>query len=173
MHKVQVHQIHDKKKADLPLFQGLNQKLADVRQRAFDFFQARNPDTGNSLEDWFRAEKEVFGDCAAEFSDIGKAYEMRVTLPGFAAKNVDVTVSPDEVVVHARTNQKHEHSDKSVVWSEFESRDVLRSFQLPGAVEDGTVAATLEDGILRIVAPKVAAVGPVEVKPKAIAAHAA
>jgi len=129
-------------------------------------FEGRGRESGHDLEDWFKAERELLGWPAAELSEKNSAYEIRITLPGFEAKDVEVTATPTEVVVHAATKEEKKTQKGKVLWTEFGSNDVYRRFEIPNRINVNKVTATLQDGILRISAPETA-------KSKAVSATAA
>jgi HSP20 family protein len=87
---------------------------------------------------------------------------MRIALPGFEAKEVEVTAAPSDIVVHAATKQEKRGEKDNVLWTEFGSNDVYRRFELPNSIVADKVTANLENGLLRINAPEIA-------KPKATA----
>ena len=78
----------------LPVFEEIEKRLEGVRQRAFDLFQNRGREIGHALDDWLKAEHEVFGWPAAEMTETDGKYEVELTLPGFDAKQVQVTATP-------------------------------------------------------------------------------
>ena len=94
------------------------------------------------------------------------AYEIQIALPGFEVKEVEVTATPTEVLVHAATKEERKTQKGAVLWTEFGSNDVYRRFQVPNPINVDKVTATLENGILKINAPEA-------VKPKEIKAAAA
>jgi HSP20 family protein len=98
-------------------------------------------------QDW------IFGAAKAELAEKDNAYQIQVALPGFDAKDVQVTAATREIVVHATTQAHKSETSPTVVWSEFGSSEVLRRFELPQPVALDKVCATLEKGILRITAP--------------------
>jgi HSP20 family protein len=93
------------------------------------------------------------------------AYRAEVTLPGFEAKDIEVTVTPTEIIVHAATKEQKQSEKESVLWAEFGSNDVYRRFGLPNPISVDKVTANLENGILRVNAPEIP-------KPKAVPATA-
>jgi HSP20 family protein len=138
----------------LPVFRELDERMHAVRELAFDLFARRGGTAGRELEDWVAAERQVLGWPAAELTERNGAYEVEVTLPGFAAKDVEITATPTEVIVHAAATRQRDGNDATIIWSELEQSEVYRRFDLPTAVKAGDITATLDNGILRVVAPK-------------------
>lgn len=155
-------QLANEGERDLPVFSELAQRMDAVRQRAFEMFAERGGTEGRDLDDWIAAEHEVLGWPAAELKEANGAFQVDVTLPGFAAKDVEVTATPTELIVHAASTQERKGEDEYVVWSEFGSNDVYRRFGFPRSVVVDKVTATLENGILKVMAPKAEALAPQE-----------
>ena len=177
MSRVQVTRTHESRPA-LPVFAELSRLMGEVERRAFSRFQGRGRRAGSSQEDWTAAEHEVLGWPAAELCEVDGRYEMALTLPGYTAGEVEVTASPREVVVHASTAGRRERAARGrdedggtpanghkgegqtgngharVLWSEFGSNDVWRRFALAAPIDVDQVTARLENGMLRVRAPR-------------------
>ncbi len=156
MPQVAVTKVKDTEEKTLPVFGEISKRLEAVPQRAFDLFEKRGRELGREWEDWFKAEHELFGSPAAELAEKDTAYELEIALPGFEAKDVEVTATPNEVIVHAATEKEKQTQKDNVLWTEFGSNDVYRRFDVPNAVNVDQVTAKLDNGILRVNAPKVA-----------------
>lgn len=150
---------------DLPVFSELARRMDAVRQRAFEMFSERGGAEGHDLDDWIAAEHEVLGWPAAELTEADGAFEVDVTLPGFAAREVEVTATPSELIVHAAATHEAKGEDEMIVWSEFGSNDVYRRFAFPVSVDADKVTATLDKGILKVRAPKNGAMAAAEPLP--------
>ena len=165
MPQVAVEKVNDTGKT-LPIFEKIAQRLEAVQRRAFELFEKRGRELGHEVEDWLKAEHELLGWPAAELTEKDGAYEIQIALPGFEVKEVEVTATPTEVLVHAATKEEKKAQKGDVLWTEFGSNDVYRRFQVPNPINVDKVTATLENGILKINAPEA-------VKPKEIKAAAA
>jgi len=157
MHNVAVQKAEKTEGKPLPIFEAIEKRLDDVRRRAFDLFEKRGRELGHELDDWLKAEHEIWGWPAAELAEKDSKYEVEMTLPGFDPKEVQVTVTPSEIIVHAESKHEKKTEEEHVVWSEFRSNDVYRRFGLPAAIDVDKTTATLENGMLHIVASKTAA----------------
>lgn len=141
-------------KSDLPVYESFLRRMDAVRQRAFELFEHRGGIPGQELDDWISAEHELMGWPKAELREKDSKYEMDVTLPGFAAGDIEVTATPAEVLVHASNERRSSSKDEKVVWSEFSNAEVFRRFVLPDAINPDGVTAQLEDGVLHLRAPR-------------------
>jgi HSP20 family molecular chaperone IbpA len=167
MSNVAIQKVDDQAPKTQPVFAEIGKRLEGVRRRAFELFERRGCELGHAVEDWLKAEHEVFGWPAAEMAEKDKEYELQLALPGFDAKELQVTVSPLEVIVHAETKSEKKSEEPSVIWTEFSSNDVYRRFEMPQPIDVEKTRAILDKGILRITAPKT---GAAEQKPIAVAA---
>ncbi|MBZ5677810.1 MAG: Hsp20 family protein [Acidobacteriia bacterium] len=156
MAQVAVTKVNDAEKKTLPVFGEIAKRLDAVQRRAFDLFEKRGRELGHELEDWLKAEHELFGWPAAELAEKNGAYEIGITLPGFEAKDVEVTATPGELIIHAATQKEQKTEKDNVLWTEFGSNDVYRRFDVPNAINVDQVTAKLDNGILRVIAPKIA-----------------
>jgi HSP20 family protein len=150
----------------LPIFEEIGKRLDAVRQNAFELFEKRGRELGHALDDWLKAEHLVLGWPAAELAEIDSKYEVELTLPGFEAKEVQITATPSEIIVHAACNAEKEEARK-IVWTEFGSNDIYRQFEMPQPIDVEKIHASLDKGMLHITATKAQAAKP---KPMEVAA---
>jgi len=140
----------------LPVFSEMEKRVEAIRTKAWELFERRGLELGRDLEDWLRAERETLGWPAAEMEETGDKYEIKVTLPGFEAKEVQVTAAPGEVIVHAASTHEEKGEKGKVVWTEFGSNDVYRRFEMPQNIDTEKTSANLDNGILKITTAKLA-----------------
>jgi HSP20 family protein len=157
MPEVNIQKVKDPANHNLPVFADIAKRFDTVRQRAHELFERRGGEVGRALDDWFTAERELFGWTAAELSEKGNAYEIEFTLAGFDPKEVQVTATPVEIVVRAASKEERKGEKGNVLWSEFGSKDVCRRFELPSPIETDKVTAALDKGVLHVKAPKAVA----------------
>lgn len=157
MSTISIQKATQQEKTTLPVFAEIHKRFEDVQRRAQDLFRLRGGENGKDLEDWLRAERDILGESKAELCETDHAYEVEVALPGFEAKDVEVTATEDEIAIHAAAERRDEKKDgKKVVWTEFGSREVYRCFHLPRNTDTGKITAKLDKGLLRIHAPRAA-----------------
>ncbi len=89
-------------------------------------------------------------------SEDEKAYKISAELPGIDAKDIDVSVSGDTLVLKGEKRQEKEEKDKNYHFSERAYGSFQRSFQLPPSVDRDKVAADFSKGVLTITLPKTA-----------------
>jgi HSP20 family molecular chaperone IbpA len=157
MSEVTIHR--PEKAVGKSLFTEVAETLEAIKNRAFELFEKRGRAPGFELDDWFNAEQELFRVPNAEMKETDAEFTLEVDVAGFEDDAIRVSAVPGEIVVKADFERKGK--------TDFESKSLFRRFEM-GTFDADKVAATVDKGILRIVAPKVVA-KPVAVKPIASA----
>jgi len=127
-----------------------------IRTQAFGIFQRRNGGNGSDLDDWLQAEREVVWSPASELVDNKKEFRARIALPGFDAKDIQVSALPDALVIQADANHTHEGKSGDVCFCEFSAKQLFRRLPLPTSIDVDKVTASVDKGILEVTAPKAA-----------------
>lgn len=151
----------------------------DVRRKAFDSFLTRGEKFGSDLEDWFKAERELFRLPESEMKETETEFQIRAAVPGFKADDLHVQVLPELIVIEGKVETKPAEAEKveaktpetrtpetkvtpevvkpegeKLHFSEFESKRLFRQYKLAAPIDVKEVQATLDAGILKIVARK-------------------
>jgi len=92
-----------------------------------------------------------------DMSEDEKAYKISAELPGLDAKDVEVSVSGDRLVLKGEKRQEHEEKNKNYYHSERTYGSFQRSFELPASVDRDKIAADFSKGVLTITLPKTVA----------------
>lgn len=153
MTPIAIHRFEDQETMSPTLLERAKAMVETIRRRAFELFERRHGAKGSEMEDWLQAERDVTWS-PAELVDEEKAFKARVELPGFEAKDIDVTATPDAILIRAESAHTHEGCDGNVCFCEFSGRNVFRQFDLPSPVDVGKVTASVDKGILQVTAPK-------------------
>lgn len=128
-----------------------------IRQRAFDLFQSRKGGNGSDRDDWLQAERDVAWSPDSELIDDQKEFRARVAVPGFDAKDIQVSAVPDALFIQADETHSHEGKSGDVCFCEFSEKKLFRRLDLPASIDVDKVTASLDKGILEITAPKATA----------------
>ena len=91
---------------------------------------------------------------AIDMSEDEKAYKITAELPGIDAKDIDVSVTGDTLVLKGEKRQEREEKEKNYHFSERAYGSFQRAFELPGSVDRNKVAADFSKGVLTITLPK-------------------
>lgn len=155
MATIAVQKVKEVETASLPIFDEMRRMLGDVERKAFDLFQHRGASLGHALEDWLQAERETLAAPPAELTETPGGFALRMAIPGFSAKQVQVTATPQELIVKAEHPAQEAAVDAQVCWSELpKNGKACRRVPLPAAIDIGKVTASLDDGMLLIKAAK-------------------
>jgi HSP20 family protein len=93
---------------------------------------------------------------AIDMSEDEKSYKISAELPGIDAKDIDVSVSGDMLVLKGEKRQEKDEKDKNYHFSERAYGSFQRAFELPSSVDRDRVAADFSKGVLTITLPKTA-----------------
>jgi HSP20 family protein len=97
-----------------------------------------------------------FATPAVDASVDDKTYKITAELPGLDEKNIEVTLSGDELILKGEKRQDKEERDQSFYVSERAYGTFRRSFHLPENVDRDKIAADFTKGVLTITIPKTA-----------------
>jgi HSP20 family molecular chaperone IbpA len=149
--RISITAIHNPEEASSALFGQTDHHLQEVRHRAFDYFQQRGEVWGKDWDDWLRAEREVLWKPSAEMFENTVAIVLRVAVPGFGPKSIQITATPHSLLVEGTEPHQHEGVEVRLHFCEFGQR-LFRRFDLPARIDPNQVSATLDKGILEIFA---------------------
>ena len=153
MNTVSVLKIRDRNQPG-PFLQDTLSLLNDVRARAFELFQRRGGTPGNDVDDWLKAESEIFQIPKMEFAEKDGEYEIELRVPGFEAKDIHIAALPDALIVEGDVHQERRRTEGNMHVNEYSERKVFRNIPLPEPVDVDHVSATLDHGLLRLKAGK-------------------
>ncbi|MEQ1885470.1 MAG: Hsp20 family protein [Bryobacteraceae bacterium] len=151
---VEVQRISDAAQAPVSLVEEMRSIAHRIEERAFQLFEGRGGEFGRDLEDWLQAERDVLGDAASEMTESEDGFQLKIALPGFDGKDVQVTAMPRELVVEANSSHKNEGVEGGVTHSEFSSSKIFRKFGFAEDIDVDRVTAKLEQGFLEVDAKK-------------------
>jgi HSP20 family protein len=98
----------------------------------------------------------TFAAPAIDMSEDEKAYKISAELPGIDAKDIDVSVTGDMLVLKGEKRQEKEEKDKNYHFSERSYGSFQRAFELPASVDRNKVSADFSKGVLTVTLPKTA-----------------
>jgi HSP20 family molecular chaperone IbpA len=149
--RIAITRILDQEEASSTLWAETERSFEVVRHRAWDYFQRRGQAAGKDWEDWLRAERDLLWKPQAEMFENHRNIVVRMAAPGFDAASIQVTASPRALLVQGREMHCHSGLETRLHFCEFGER-LFRLFDLPAPIDPNSVAATLDKGILEIVA---------------------
>ncbi len=155
----------DGKKAAPESFVDEIQALSDrIRRRAFDLFERRGGVDGFAVDDWLNAEQDLLLRPQSELVEKDGTFKLRISATGFGPGDVKVIAQPEALIVKASASHNHEKKEENVHFCEFDEKTLYRRFDLPHRIAIDNVTASLDNGILELLAPKTTE-EPVKVQP--------
>ena len=93
-----------------------------------------------------------------------EAVHVEAELPGFTKDQIDITIEQGTLQISAERDQQTQQKNGSPVLMERQRSRYFRSFSLPAAVQDDSVSAKCDNGVLYLTLPKRPEVKPRRIK---------
>jgi HSP20 family protein len=154
MPNVVVQKVTDPGTIPLSFSDSMGKIFDQIREKAFCVFCENGSTHGHAIEDWLKAERELFQVPESELVERGKEFALQIAAPGFEAKDLEITALPNSIVVKGEATKESEKSERKVYFSEFSNKQLYRLYALPAAIDVDKTVATLEKGMLKVVAQK-------------------
>ena len=81
-------------------------------------------------------------------------YEVEVAAPGLKKEDFSITMENGVLTITGKTEKEMEEKEKNYTRKEFSFRSFAKSFTLPENVKEDGVAASYEDGVLKLTLTK-------------------
>src|SRR5262245_62013914 len=124
-----------------------------IRQRAFEISQTRPPDA-HEIYDWIVAESEIISVPPTELIETESKFEVKFAVAGVSADDVNVMVTPDQILLKCDYSHRHDSSAGTVHLCDFKSATVFRSVNLPHSIDVNTVKLNFSADMVVISAVK-------------------
>jgi len=98
-------------------------------------------------------EKVLYYSPAVDIQETENHYVMKMELPGFNEKNIEVKIDGPYLSIASRTEEKNEtksEEEGKYILRERGNTTFNRSFQLPGNADTQTISAAFKNGILSL-----------------------
>jgi HSP20 family protein len=128
----------------------LQQVFDSIEKRAFEIFDNNGRWFGRDLTDWLQAESEILHPLHLEIAETEEAITVRAEVPGFTAKELDITVEGNRLTIAGKHESKEDSKKGKTIYSERCASEIFRSIHLPSDVDGSKVNATLKDGVLSL-----------------------
>lgn len=132
------------------IFDELDQLHTAINQRAYDLFRNRGGLWGGPLADWLNAERQLVWKPAIELRRKDGQFEVLAATSGVDAKDLEVQVTPEDVLIKADIHHKHTPEKGAVQVCEFTAGQLFRSIHFPEKVDPDSATAEYRNGLLRI-----------------------
>jgi HSP20 family protein len=138
-----------------------------IMRRAHEIFEENGSMLGRDLENWNQAERELVWRPAFELREKDGQFQLEAALSGVDAKDIDIEVTPEDIILKAETQHEHKEQKGIVHYCEFETGKMFRSIHLPRKIDPDKVKAEFKNGLLRLTAEIAGETRARKVKPEA------
>src|SRR5215510_12919205 len=143
----------------------MNQMQDRIMRRAYDLFEQNGRLFGRDLDHWLQAERELLWKPAVELRETKDGeFVLEVAVSGVDPKDIDIEVTPEDIVLKADIQHEHEEKKGTVHICEFQSGRMFRSIHLPKRINPDKVKAEFRNGLLRLTAEVAAEARPKKIK---------
>lgn len=132
------------------MFDRMQKTYEAIAQRAYKLFEERGRMPGYDLNDWFKAESEMFRFVPISITEKDNQLILKAEVPGFSEKELDVAVEPGRVVITGKSETEEERKEGKTVYSERRRGEIFRDICLPATIDPEKVVATLKNGTLEL-----------------------
>ncbi|MGH9602400.1 MAG: Hsp20 family protein [Terriglobales bacterium] len=138
------------------VFERMEKAYEAIAQRAYKLFEERGRISGCDLNDWFKAESDLFRFVPIDIKENNEQLVLRAEVPGFSEKELEVAVEPGRVAITGKAEAEEERKEGKTVYSERRRGQIFRTICLPAEIDPNKAVATLKNGTLELTLPKVA-----------------
>lgn len=149
------------------IFDRMRQIQDRITRRAYEIFERSGNQPGRDLEHWKQAEEELVWKPAFELSEKDGQFVLEAAIPGVEAKDIDLEVAEEDIVLTAQTQHEHHEQKGTVHYCEFKSGNLFRDIHLPKKIDPDRVKAEFKNGMLRVTAKIVQESQAKTIKPEA------
>lgn len=139
------------------IYSRMNELYDAISRRAFELFEGDGGIFGRDLDHWFNAESELLHPAHVQIKESDEAIIVDAEVPGFTSNELQLSLEPRRLTISGKKQSSSEQKKGNVLYSERCSDELLRSVELPVEVNASRATATLNNGILELTAPKLAA----------------
>jgi HSP20 family molecular chaperone IbpA len=141
--------------SDEDLFEHTQDVFNLIAKRAFEIFESRGRVHGRDREDWFLAESKLLTPLKFHLSESGEQLTVRAEVPGFHKQEIKVSLDPRRLSISGKTEPRESPEPDKHPHSHRHTEMMYHVIDLPCAVDPSEAKATVNDGRLDIVMPKV------------------
>jgi HSP20 family protein len=123
-----------------------------VMRRAYEIFENNGRLFGRDLDDWLQAEQELLWKPAVELCETDKGLLLEAAISGVDPKDLDIEVTPEDIVLKADIQHEHKEEKGTVHICEFQTGKMFRLIHLPKKINPDKVKAEFKNGLLRLTA---------------------
>jgi HSP20 family protein len=134
------------------VFDEMNEIQDRITRRAYEIFERNRGSFGGELDNWLQAEQELLWKPSIELREKDGELLLQAALSGVDPKDVEIEVTPEDIILKAETQHQHQEQKGIVHICEFRTGMIFRSIHLPTKINPDKVKAEFSNGLLRLTA---------------------
>ena len=134
------------------VFDEVNEIQERITRRAYEIFERNGGVFGRELDNWLEAEEELLWKPSIELREKDGELLLEAALSGVDPKDVEIEVTPEDIMLKAETQHQHAEQKGIVHICEFKTGRMFRSVHLPTKINPDRVKAEFTNGLLRLTA---------------------
>lgn len=125
-----------------------------ICRRAYEFSAERGFAGGHDLDDWLKAENELFFVPPSDLKETETEYILKASVSGFKPDQITVNVEPQCVTVRGKAATGRADLPEAEAEAAAGSREMFCQYRLPHAVVVERAKASYDSGELTVTLPK-------------------
>jgi HSP20 family molecular chaperone IbpA len=121
-----------------------------IESRANELFESNGKIHGHDLENWVRAESELFPPAPIQVTESEDQLKLEVDVRGFAPKELEVDLEPQRITVIGKHHTQESHKTGGEKVTDERSTHLLRCVGLPTRVDTSNADARVNRGVLQV-----------------------
>jgi HSP20 family molecular chaperone IbpA len=131
--------------------------FASIERRARELFESNGRIGGRDLENWVRAESELYPPAPFQVTESGDGLKVEVDVSGFGPRELEVDLEPRRVIVLGKHRMHESRKTAGGRTTEEQYTHLLRCLGLPASIDTAHATAYVNRGILQVELKKTAA----------------
>jgi len=128
--------------------------LVKRNDSAFPMFNTWVDNIFNKGEGILRSPENSTTRPAVNVSETDASYELELAVPGMNKEDLKIEIENGALCISSESETTKESDNKNYTRKEYSFESFYRSFSLPENVDDSSIAASYNEGVLKIVLPK-------------------
>ncbi len=109
------------------LVHSMDEVFDAISRRAYELFENNGHMFGRDLENWFKAEQEMFHPLHVEITETDDTVSVKAEVPGFTEKDLQITMEPERLTISGRRETtKQEKEGREGVFRNLLQRNLSR-----------------------------------------------
>ena|SRR5688572_1732014 len=123
-----------------------------IQERAYQLAEADGMKEGQEHENWLAAEREITWQSLLELTERSNEFVLQLAVPGVDPQDLDIRVSPDDLLITAAKYHRHNQENGTVHVCEFSSGTLFRIVHFPRQINVDRVQTEVRNGVLQLTA---------------------